>query len=61
LIKLFHKEGVGWGLLGLICGLYTLIWGWQNKDEQGIQNVMLIWTLLIVASIVLQVLIPAMR
>jgi hypothetical protein len=55
LTKLFPAEGVGKGILGILCALYTFIWGWQNKDEYGIQNVMTIWSILIVVGIVLNV------
>ena len=53
LIKLFQNEGALKGILGLICGLYTFIWGWMNADKLGIKNIMLIWTLLILVSLVL--------
>ena len=53
LIKLFKKEGVGLGILGIICALYTFIWGWINHKKQKITNIMLIWTLLIIVSLVL--------
>jgi hypothetical protein len=53
LIKLFQNEGALKGILGLICGLYTFIWGWINADKLGIKNIMLIWTLLILVSLVL--------
>lgn len=56
LIKLFQNEGPLWGILGLICGLYTLVWGWMNADKFNIRKVMMIWTGLIVAQIVLYVL-----
>lgn len=46
LTKLFPAEGVGKGFLGIICGLYTFIWGWQNKDLHDIQTVMTIWSVL---------------
>jgi hypothetical protein len=55
LVKLFQSEGVGKGILGLICGIYTFIWGWMHQDKVGVKNLMLIWTLLIIASIVLGV------
>lgn len=60
LVKLFQTEGPLYGILGLICGLYTLIWGWMNADKLNIKNIMLIWTGLIVGCIVLQVLAAAM-
>ena len=47
LIKLFQAEGVGKGILGLICGLYSFIWGWKNKDQHNLQTVMTIWTILL--------------
>ena len=30
LVQLFKKEGVWKGILGLICMLYTYIWGWMH-------------------------------
>ena len=53
LIKLFQNEGALKGILGLICGLYTFIWGWMNATKLGIKNIMMIWTLLIIVAIVL--------
>jgi hypothetical protein len=44
LAKLFSEEGAAAGCLGIICGLYTFIWGWQNSDRLGVRNVMVIWT-----------------
>ena len=55
LIKLFQENGVLHGILGLICGLYTFIWGWINANRLGIKNIMIIWTLLIILSIVVNV------
>ncbi len=52
-IKLFQNEGALKGILGLICGLYTFIWGWMNANKLGIKNIMIIWTLLLIAYIVL--------
>lgn len=53
LIKLFQNEGALKGVLGLICGLYTFIWGWMNADRLGIRNIMMIWTLLVIIQLVL--------
>jgi hypothetical protein len=53
LIKMF-SESVLQGVIGLICGLWALIWGWQHKD-QGLQTIMPVWTLAIVVSMVLRV------
>jgi hypothetical protein len=55
LIKLFQKEGVLKGILGLICMIYTYIWGWMHlKDESlNIKTWMYIWTGCIVLGLVL--------
>ena len=53
LIKLFQNEGALKGILGIICGLYTFIWGWMNSERLGIRNIMMIWTLLIIVQLVL--------
>ena len=52
LIKLFQKEGVLLGILGIICGIYTFIWGWMNSGLVG-KNIMIAWTVCILLSIVL--------
>jgi len=46
LIKIFgDKEagGVGKGIFAFICGLYALIWGFQNKEKHNLGNVMKMW------------------
>ena len=58
LVKIF-QDSVGLGILGIICGLFTFIYGWVKVREYGIQRLMLVWTLAIVAGIVLQVLLVA--
>ena len=55
LIKLFQDKGALHGILGLICGLYTFIWGWMNSGKLGIRNIMMIWTLVIIVCIILNV------
>lgn len=55
-IKLFQQKGALHGILGILCGLYTFIWGWMESGRLGIKNLMLIWTALIIAGIVLNVL-----
>jgi hypothetical protein len=52
-IKMFQNEGALKGILGLICGLYALIWGWMNSSKYGIKNIMIIWTLLLIVYIIL--------
>lgn len=55
LIKLFGDEGALKGILGIICGLYTYIWGWMNKDKHNLGKVMLIWTVLIILQVIIAV------
>jgi hypothetical protein len=55
LIKLFQKEGVLKGILGIICMLYTFIWGWIHRKEQSIENIMYIWTGVVVLSVIINV------
>lgn len=55
LIKMFQTEGALKGILGLICWLYALIWGWMNATKLGIKNIMMIWTLLIILCIIVNV------
>jgi hypothetical protein len=57
LVKLFQKEGVLKGILGLICMIYTYIWGWMHvKDEAlNLKTWMWIWTGAIVLGVVLNI------
>ncbi len=59
LIKLFQKEGALKGILGLICALYTFIWGWIKAKELQITNIMMAWSACIVLSIILNVIFQA--
>ena len=52
LIKLFQKEGVLLGILGIICGIYAFIWGWMNSGLVG-KNIMIAWTACIIIGIIL--------
>jgi len=56
-IKLFQQKGVLHGILGILCGLYTFIWGWMESGRLGIKNIMMIWTVLLIVGIVLNVLV----
>jgi len=60
LIKLFPEKGVLWGIFGIICGLYTFIWGWQNAERLGIQKTMQIWTAAFIASVILNAIVSGM-
>ena len=53
LIKLFKEKGALHGILGLICGLYTFIWGWMNVKRHNSMGLMTGWTVLWIVSIVL--------
>jgi hypothetical protein len=57
LVKLFQKEGVLKGILGLICMLYTYIWGWMHvKDESlKLKTWMWVWTGAILLGVILAV------
>jgi Flp pilus assembly protein protease CpaA len=44
LVKLFQTKGALHGILGLICGLYTFIWGWMHAGDLKLKNLMIIWT-----------------
>jgi hypothetical protein len=57
LVKLFQTEGVGKGILGLICMLYTYIWGWQNikKEELKLKTWMYVWTGAIILGVILNI------
>jgi len=56
LIKLFQNEGALKGILGIICGLYTFIWGWMNAGRLNLRNIMIIWTIVLILQIILNVL-----
>jgi hypothetical protein len=60
LIKLFQRKGVLHGILGLICSIYTFIWGWMHVDENENRNVMLAWTGSFVLGIVFNIIAGAM-
>jgi hypothetical protein len=55
-IPLFKEKGVLHGILGIICGLYTFIWGWMNATRLGKKNIMMIWTGCILGGIIFNVL-----
>ncbi len=58
LIKLFQTKGALHGILGIICGLYTFIWGWMNATTLNIKNIMILWSILWVVAMVLNVMFP---
>jgi len=56
LIEMFKRTSVISAIIGIICGLWAFIWGWQNVGEHGKKQIMQIWTACIIAGIVLNVL-----
>ncbi len=58
LIKLFKKEGVLLGILGLFCSIYTFIWGWMKHKELEMTKIMIWWSALTVAQIIGSFIIP---
>lgn len=50
-----EKGGVGHAVGGFFCGLYALIWGWQNKERHGREQLMMIWAGAMGAGVVLNV------
>lgn len=58
-IELFKIQGVALGILGIICGIFTFIWGWVKVDEHGKRNIMIIWSIAIVGSIIANVITAA--
>ena len=55
LIKQFQIGGAIHGIIGIVtCGIWTFIWGWMNASSLNIKNIMLIWTVLILAGLVIR-------
>ncbi len=55
LIKQFQDAGVVHGIIGIVtCGIWTFIWGWMNATRLNIKTIMMVWTLLILVSLVLR-------
>jgi len=54
-IPLFKEKGALHGILGIICAIYTFIWGWMNAARLGKKQIMLIWTIAIIAGAVFNV------
>ena len=57
LIKQFQTAGAVHGIIGIVtCGIWTFIWGWMNATQLNIKKIMMIWTAMIVLSIILNLL-----
>lgn len=55
-----EKGGVGHAIGGFFCGLYALIWGWQNRVKHGRETVMNVWGGAMIGGVVLNVIAGAM-
>ena len=53
LIKLFKAEGALKGIIGIICSIYTFIWGWMNHKRLKLTKWMWAWTGCILLALVL--------
>ncbi len=60
LIKMFQSEGPLHGILGIICGIYALIWGWMHADQYNLRKIVQIWTACLVASIIINIMLVPM-
>src|SRR3954462_14468662 len=54
LIKLFQQKGALHGILGIICGLYTFVWGWIESTRLGKKKFMPLWARFLIGGLVLQ-------
>ncbi len=54
LIQMFQKESIVLGILGILCSLWAFIWGWMNTAKTGQKNIMLIWTIAIIVTVIFQ-------
>jgi hypothetical protein len=54
LIKIF-KDNVGLGVLGVVCALFAFIYGWVKTEQYQNKKVMIIWTIAILFSLLLNV------
>lgn len=55
LVKMFQNKQVGLGIVSIICGIVAFIYGWMKAGEWKIQNIMIIWTICILAGIVFNI------
>ena len=61
IIKQFQTAGVVHGIIGIItCGIWTFIWGWLNAGKLNLTTIMMVWTFLIIACIILNLMFGTM-
>lgn len=51
LVKMFQNSGVLAGILGIICSIYAFIWGWLNAKQYEFTPLMLLWSFLMILSL----------
>jgi hypothetical protein len=49
--KMFARDGILTGLLGLFIGPYAFIWGWQQADRMELRGIMSFWTAALVVCL----------
>jgi len=55
-IKQFKDAGPVHGIIGIVtCTLWTLIWGWMNAKRLNTTKIMLAWTVILIALIILYI------
>jgi len=56
LVKLFQAGETVHAIIGIVtCGIWAFIWGWISSGRLNIRNIMMIWTLLLILSIILNI------
>lgn len=60
LIKIFQNGETVLGIIGIVCGIVAFIMGWVKVKEYNNQKVMVIWTIAIVISVILNIVVNAM-
>ena len=60
LYHMFQAKGLLHAILGFLCSLYALYWGWTNRGvDKNMPMVMNVWLVAIVLTIVLQGMVTA--
>lgn len=55
LIKLFKNDQIVLGIIGIICPIVAFVMGWVKANEYDHKQIMIYWTICVVAGIVLNV------
>ena len=55
LVKMYKEKGILHALFGFFCcQLYPFIWGWLNASRLRMYDIMVFWTVIVIFSFVLQ-------